>query len=79
MGKGYKQPLRQESRSTWESIRKGTVDYLLSLVTITDGKKKTLSTHKQKTFVLGFVATLSPSSKCQMKCSHSLKIHSSTF
>ena len=58
MGKGYKQPLRQESRSTWESILKGTVDYLLSLVTITDGKKKTLSTHKRKTFLLGFVATI---------------------
>lgn len=58
MGKGYKQPLRQQSRGTWESILKSTVDYLLSLVTITDGKKKLLSTHNRKTFVIGFVITI---------------------
>ena len=48
MGKGYKQPLRQESRSTWESILKGTVDYLLSLVTMTDGRKKPFQPTKEK-------------------------------
>ena len=58
MGKGYKQPLRQQYRGTWESILQSTVDYLLSLVTITNGKKKLLSTHNRKTFVIGFVVSI---------------------
>ena len=58
MGKGYKQPLRQQYRATWESMLTDTVDYLLSLVTITDGQKKLLSTHNRKTFVIGFVVAI---------------------
>ena len=58
VGKGYKQPLRQQYGGTWESILQSMVDYLLSLVTITNGKKKLLSTHNRKTFVIGFVVTI---------------------
>ena len=58
MGKGYKQPLRPQSRGTWEAILKNTADYLLSLVTLTGGQKKLLSTHKRKTFIIGFSATI---------------------
>ena len=58
MGKGYKQPLRPQSRGTWEAILKNTADYLLSLVTLTGGQKKLLSTHKRKTFIIVFSATI---------------------
>ena len=58
MGKGYKQPLQQEFRSTWESILKGTVDYLLSLVTITDGKKKPFQPTNEKHLLLVLLATI---------------------
>ena len=58
MGKGYKQPLRPQSRGTWEAILKHTADYLLSMVTLTGGQKKLLSTHKRKTFIIGFSATI---------------------
>ena len=54
LGKGFKQPLRQESRSIWEEILKSTANYLLSLRTNTI-KKELLSTHPRKTFVIGFV------------------------
>ena len=42
LGKGFKQPLRQESRSIWEEILKSTANYLLSLRTNTI-KKELLS------------------------------------
>jgi hypothetical protein len=41
-----------------EAILNNTADYLLSLVTLTGGHKKLLSTHKRKTFTIGFSATI---------------------
>ena len=57
MGKGFKQPLRWESRDIWEEILKSTANYLLSLRTNTI-KKELLSTHPRKTFVIGFVISI---------------------
>ncbi len=59
--KGYKQPLRPNSKDTWEDYLKSTAEYLLSLVVTLEGKNKKsnlLSTHKRKTFIIGFVATI---------------------
>ena len=59
--KGYKQPLRPKSKDTWEDYLKSTAEYLLSLVVTQEGKNKKsnlLSTHKRKTFIIGFVATI---------------------
>ena len=56
IGKGFKQPLRPERREIWEEILKTTAEYLLGLKTIQ--KDKLLSTHKRKTFIIGFVATI---------------------
>ena len=57
LGKGFKQPLRRESRDIWEEILKSTANYLLSLRTNTI-KKELLSTHPRKTFVIGFVISI---------------------
>ena len=59
--KGYKQPLQPKSKDTWENHLKSAAEYLLSLVTKQKGKnkkQKLLSTHKRKTFIIGFVATI---------------------
>ncbi|CAB4038383.1 THAP domain-containing 9, partial, partial [Paramuricea clavata] len=58
--KGHKQPLRPKSKDTWEDYLKSTAEYLLSLVG-KQGKNKEqelLSTHRRKTFIVGFVATI---------------------
>ena len=57
MGKGYKQPLRLKSKATWESILKSTAHYLLTIKTDSD-TPQLLSTHRRKTFIIGFVATI---------------------
>ena len=51
MGKGFKQPLRPESKATWEEILTSTAHYLLTLRT---NNSQLLSTHARKTFVIGF-------------------------
>ena len=59
--KGYKQPLRPKSKDTWENYLKSAAEYLLSLVAKQEGKnkeQKLLSTHRRKTFIIGFVATI---------------------
>ena len=56
IGKGFKQPLRPETRETWEDILKTTAEYLLSLQTSQKGQL--LSTHKRNTFIIGFVTTI---------------------
>ena len=58
VGKGYKQPLRLQSKAIWESMLKSTAKYLLTLKTDTDSTGQLLSTHRRKTFVTGFVATI---------------------
>ena len=60
VAKGYKQPLRPQSKETWEKIPKTTANYLLTLKTVADSKnpEQLLSTHPRKTFVIGFVATI---------------------
>ena len=55
IGKGFKQPLRPESKATWEEILTSTAHYLLSLKT---NNLQLLSTHARKTFVIGFVITI---------------------
>ncbi|CAB4023856.1 Hypothetical predicted protein, partial [Paramuricea clavata] len=58
--KGYKQHLRPKSQDTWEDYLKSTAEYLLSLVG-KQGKNREqelLSTHRRKTFIVGFVATI---------------------
>ena len=57
LGKGFKLPLRWESRDIWEEILKITANYLLSLRTNTI-QKELLSTHPRKTFVIGFVISI---------------------
>ena len=56
IGKAFKQPLRPETRETWEDILNTTAEYLLSLKTSQKGKL--LSTHKHNTFIIGFVTTI---------------------
>ena len=59
--KGYKQPLRPKSKDTWENYLKSAAEYILSLVAKQEGKnkeQKLLSTHRRKTFIIGFVATI---------------------
>ena len=60
VGKGYKQPLRPQSKDTWESMLKTTGNYLLTLKTVGDNNTpaQLLATHPCKTFVIGFVATI---------------------
>ena len=57
VGKGFKQPLRPESKETWEEILTSTAQYLLSLRTNSQ-VSQLLSTHGRKTFVIGFVMTI---------------------
>ena len=54
---GFKQPLRPESRNTWEEILKQSAQYLLSLKTH-EPTNQVLSTHQRKTFIIGFVTTI---------------------
>ena len=55
MGKGFKQPLRPESKAIWEAILNSTAHYLLTLRT---NNLQLLSTHARKIFVIGFVITI---------------------
>ncbi len=57
VGKEFKQPLRPESKETWEEILTSTAQYLLSLRTNSQ-VSQLLSTHGCKTFVIGFVMTI---------------------
>lgn len=57
LGKGYKQPLRLNTKDIWESTLRSTADYLLSLKTDTV-PAQLLSTHPRKTFIIGFVADI---------------------
>ena len=50
---GFKQPLRPESRNTWEEILKESAEYLLSLKTH-EARNQVLSTHQRKTFIIGY-------------------------
>ena len=43
VGKGYKQPLRLQSKAIWESMLKSTAKYLLTLKTDTDSLGRLLS------------------------------------
>ena len=54
--KGFKQPLRSDTRETWEDIFKITAKYLLGLQT--SQQDKLLSTHKRNTFIIGFVIAI---------------------
>ena len=38
VAKGYNQPLRPQSKETWEKILKTTANYLLTLKTVADSK-----------------------------------------
>lgn len=60
VGKGYKQPLRPQSKDTWESMLKTIANYLFTLKTVGDNNthEQLLPTHPRKTFVIGFVATI---------------------
>ena len=64
VAKGYKQALRPESKDTWETMLKTTANYLLTLKTVAgnDNPEQFFSTHPRKTFVIGFVATITDSS-----------------
>ena len=53
---GFKQPLRPQSRNTWEEILKHSAEYFLSLRTH-DSTNQFLVTHQRKTFITGFVTT----------------------
>ena len=55
LGKGYKKPLRLQAKESWEATLKSTADYLLALKT---SSNEFLATHRRKTFVIGFVATI---------------------
>ena len=54
-GKGFKQPLRPETKETWKQILTESANYLLNLKS---EASKLLVTHKRKTFILGFVVTV---------------------
>ena len=59
--KRYKQPLQPKSKDTWENYLKSAAADLLSLVAKQEGKnkeQKLLSTHRRKTFIIDFVATI---------------------
>ena len=59
IAKGFKTPLRPNSKDTWEEIFMSTANYLLSLKTHTpEGTGQLLSTSQCKTFVIGFVARI---------------------
>ena len=55
MAKGFKQPLRKESKETWKEVFTTTANYLLTLRT---NDSQLLSTHGRKTFIIGFVTTI---------------------
>ena len=56
VGKGYKQPLRSTNKVKYEDMLQSTAKYLLSLkINLTS---KLLATHRQKTFIIGFVTTI---------------------
>lgn len=57
LGKGFKQPLRPETKETWEQILTKSAHYLLNLKQ-NSAASKLLVTHKRKTFILGFVVTI---------------------
>ena len=57
IAKGFKSPLRPNSKSTWEEILMSTANYLLSLKTNTP-TGQLLSTSQRKTFIIGFVACI---------------------
>jgi hypothetical protein len=56
-GKGFKTPLRLQSKDTWQEIFSTTAKYLLSLKTNTL-PTQLLSTTARKTFIIGFVACI---------------------
>ena len=59
IAKGFKTPLRPNSKDTQEEIFMSTANYLLSLKTHTpEGTGQLLSTSQRKTFVIGFVACI---------------------
>ena len=59
IAKGFKTPLRPNSKDTWEEIFMSTANYLLALKTHTpEGTGQLLSTSQRKTFVIGFVACI---------------------
>ena len=55
LGKGYKKPLRLQAKESWEATLKSTADYLLALKT---SSNEFLATHRRKTSVICFVATI---------------------
>ena len=57
IGKGYKQPLRQSNKNVYEEILRTTANYLLQLKTDSASPQQ-LATHRRKTFIIGFVATI---------------------
>ena len=57
IAKGFKTPLRPNSKDTWKEILMSTASYLLSLKTTTPSGQL-LSTSQHKTFVIGFVACI---------------------
>ena len=59
IAKGFKAPLRPNSKDTWEEIFMSTANYLLSLKIHTpEGTSQLLSTSQRKTFVIGFMACI---------------------
>ena len=59
IAKGFKTPLRPNSKDTWEESFMSPANYLLSLKTHTpEGTGQLLSTSQRKTFVIGFVACI---------------------
>ena len=76
VAKGFKQPLRKESKETWKEVFTATANYLLTLRT---NDSQPLSTHGRKTFIIGFVTTIFYQQwKWLMKCL-TWKIHSDIF
>ena len=57
IAKGFKTPLRPNSKDTWKEILMPTARYLFSLKTTTPSGQL-LSTSRRKTFVIGFVACI---------------------
>jgi hypothetical protein len=57
LGKGFKTPLKLQTKDTWEKILLSIAQYLTSLETNTTPPQP-LSTCQRKTFVIGFVACI---------------------
>ena len=66
IGKGYKQPLRPNSKDIWENSLKAAAEYLLSLHI------------KGKHLSLALLPPLSPLLRWLMKCFMAWKVHSNT-